>query len=468
MIPKDLPNQVVLIDFGSTYTKMAVADLKTRSLVTADHFPSTVATDARLGLEQCFQAAKKAMGEKAFRASMKLASSSAAGGLRMGVIGLSRTLSIAAGRNAAFGAGAKILKTTSGRLSREDMEELAALPLEIILFCGGYEEGGTKVLDHNIEMLAQSRLPMPIIYAGNSRAAPAVRRAFSLSGKEFYVVRNILPDVGEVDKVQVENIIRDVFLNRIINMKNLDKVAAMLDRLVMPTPASVLRAGELLALGSPSREGWGPVMLIDVGGATTDIHSYARPAAYEGAKMVGAKESFAKRTVEGDLGLRESSNSLMAEIGLAEAAAETGLKETEIQAVIERWLDDHDLLPVTEAEKKVDRLLARGAVHISARRHAGRIEHISSAGVKSVQHGKNLTEVKAVIGTGGPLIFSDNSVAALGSALRKPELEPDVLLPAQAGFYLDRDYIFYAAGLLREIDEEAAFCLMEKSLKGVA
>lgn len=464
---KDVPEHVVLIDFGSTYTKVVVAVPKGGRLLLANRFPSTVATDARVGLEECFDSARKTLGRAAFDKALKLASSSAAGGLRMGVVGLSRSLSIAAGRNAAFGAGAKILKTVSGRLTEENLAELAALPLEILLFCGGYDDAGTSVLEHNLEMLAKSRLPIPIIYAGNRSATPLVRRAFTLSGLEFYITRNILPDVGEVDKFQVENIIRDVFLGRIINMKHLDKVAAMLDRLVMPTPAAVLRAGELLSLGVLGLAGLGPLMIIDVGGATTDIHSYVQPLAYESAKMVGAKESYAKRTVEGDLGMRESSNSLLSEIGLDRATAKTGLSEVEIRTIIDRWLVDHDLLPENEVEKKVDRVLLAEAVRLSARRHAGHLERVASAGIKTVQHGKNLSAIRAVIGTGGPLVFSADPAAVLGEALREPTREPDVLLPEQVRFFLDENYVFFAAGLLREVDEGAALLLMKNNLKEV-
>lgn len=456
---------VVLVDFGSTYTKIVVADLENRTLVKTDHFPSTVSVDARIGLEQCFDSARQAIGEAEFSKALKLASSSAAGGLRMGVIGLSRTLSLQAGRNAAFGAGAKILKTCVGKLTEADVQELYRLPLEILLFCGGYEHGNQSVLAHNAEVLAKSGLHIPIIYAGNSDAAPLVRRLFTLHKKEFYVVRNIIPDVGKLDKEQVEEIIRDVFLKRIINMKGLDKVSGLLDRMVMPTPAAVLHAGELLAQGTSAQAGLGDLMIVDVGGATTDIHSYAEQMSYEGAKIVGSAEPYVKRTVEGDLGMRESSNSLAAEIGMSRLCQETGLSEGDIHGVIGHWLADHEALPLRPAEQAVDHALARGAVRISARRHAGMLEAVASLGIKSVQHGKNLTNVRAVIGTGGPIILGGDAKQVLAQTLRDPQKEKEILLPEQADFYLDQDYVFFAGGLLREVDEEAALQLMKNSLK---
>jgi uncharacterized protein (TIGR01319 family) len=464
---KDSSRFVVLIDFGSTYTKVAVVDTKEKRLIKTDHFPSTVATDARIGLAQCFDVARDLIGKEAFDAALKLSSSSAAGGLRMGVIGLTDTLSVTAGRNAAFGAGAKILKICAGKLDDADIEALAALPLEILLFCGGYENGNSSIIEYNANRLAKSNIHIPIIYAGNSKVAPAVRTAFTLKQKEFYVVKNIIPDVGELDTKQVEAIIRELFLKRIINMKGLDKVSSLLDKMVMPTPAAVLRAGELLSKGCLQHQGLGPTMIVDVGGATTDIHSFAQQLPYEGGKIVGAPETYVKRTVEGDLGLRESSHSLCNEIGLGELVAKLGMTEDEIAAVIDKWLGNIRLLAQTDAEKKVDHAATCGAVRISARRHTGWIEHISSAGLKKVQHGKNLSHVVNVIGTGGPIIFSENPHEILAQVLRDKQKEADILLPEDANLYLDEDYVFFAAGLLREVDEELAFLLMQNSLKKV-
>ena len=458
---------VILTDFASTYTKVVVADLEEKSVVLTNRFPSTVSYDARVGLEQCFDAARKVIGNQAFDEALKLSSSSAAGGLRMGVVGLSRSLSAQAARSAAFGAGAKILYTCAGRLKPEDVAQLESLPLEILLFCGGYEHSGTKVLLHNAELLAKSQLHIPVIFAGNSAGAAEVRRLFTQEKKECYIARNIIPDVGQIDKDQVEEIIREVFLHRIINMKGLDKVSGLLDRMVMPTPAAVLSAGALLARGTENQPGLGDLIIVDVGGATTDIHSYAEQMPYDGAKLVGVPEPYHKRTVEGDLGMRESSNSLCSEIGLERMVRDTGLSWEEIQSVISYWVTHNRELAGTEAQQKVDKALAEGAVRISARRHAGQIQQISSAGIKKVQRGKNLTSVQTVIGTGGPLVFSGNGETALRQVLRDPARESDILLPEKATFYLDADYVFFAGGLLREVDEDTALTIMKNSLREI-
>ena len=446
----------VLVDFGSTYTKMAVADRTEHRIVTTAHFPSTVSTDASIALSECYDAAKESIGPEEFQRASKIASSSAAGGLRMAVTGLSRSLSIQAGRSAAFGAGAKILRTCSGLLNDTDIAELTSLPIEILLVTGGYDHGNRTTLLANCEKIAASPLHVPIVFAGNCDVAQDVRRMLTFAGKEFYIVPNILPAVGKVNSKPVEEIIRNLFLSRIVNMKGLDKVTGLLDEVVMPTPKAVLSACELLSLGPGGKGGLGEIIVVDVGGATTDIHSCAEPKAYEGAKLLGAGNAYTQRTVEGDLGMRESSDTLL---------AEAGPFGKEIQTVIDRWHESHEALPENDLEAEVDHYLAKNAVRISARRHAGRVEPTVGSTIRYVQYGKDLTGVRTVIGTGGPLVFSGYGKELLAEVLRDPDREPEILLPSEARFLLDEDYIFFAAGLLREIDEEAAFGLMCNSLR---
>lgn len=446
----------VLVDFGSTYTKMAVCDRKEHIIASTAHFPSTVSTDASIALSQCYDAAKDAIGTEEFEKSIKIASSSAAGGLRMAVTGLSRSLSIQAGRSAAFGAGAKILHTCSGLITDHDIQELTNLPIEILLVTGGYDHGNRTTILANCEKLAASPIHVPIVFAGNCSVAHDVRRMLTFSGKEFYIVPNILPSVGKVNSQPVEEIIRNLFLSRIVNMKGLDKVTDLLDQVVMPTPKAVLSAAELLSLGPGGRGGLGELMVVDVGGATTDIHTCAEPKAYDGAKLLGAASAYTQRTVEGDLGMRESSDTLLAEAGPI---------GKDVQPVIDRWHRNHEALPETDLEAEVDHYLAKNAVRISARRHAGRIEPTVGSAIRYVQYGKDLTGIRNVIGTGGPLVFSGCGKELLEEVLRDPDREPDVLLPEKARFLLDEDYIFFAAGLLREIDEEAAYDILLRSLR---
>lgn len=248
-------------------------------------------------------------------------------------------------------------------------------------------------------------------------------------------------------------------------MKGLSKICGEIGGILMPTPAAVLSAGELLAVGTSGTPGMGDLMIVDVGGATTDIHSYAEHKSFEGARFIGATEPYAKRTVEGDLGMRESSDALCNEVGTVKIAEYLGADEDYIQASIARRVGHTGYLPDTEEEVRLDQAIAHFAVRLAARRHCGRIERILSSNCNRLQTGKNLTTVSTIVGTGGEIINSKDPTALLKGALVNRAEEPDALLPENAAVYIDSEYILYAAGLLRNYDEDLAHAVLRNSIK---
>jgi uncharacterized protein (TIGR01319 family) len=94
----------LLIDFGSTYTKLRAVDLGARRVLGAGQGPSTVATDVTIGMKAALADLERRLGALP-RFEYRLASSSAAGGLRMVTVGLVRELTAEAARRAALGAG---------------------------------------------------------------------------------------------------------------------------------------------------------------------------------------------------------------------------------------------------------------------------------------------------------------------------------------------------------------------------
>lgn len=456
----------VLLDFGSTYTKVVCVDLVQRQVVLTNKFPSTVHTNAGINLYQCFGAAKEAIGEEHFQSALKRSTSSAAGGLRIAVSGLTKSLSIEAGRNASFGAGGKVVYTASGPITSEDLKNIEAAQAEILILCGGYEGGNSRQVLHNGEVLSNSRLNIPVIYAGNSHVARQVRAMFTSRGKECFIAENLIPNVGILNIEPIVEIIRDLFMNRITNMKGVGMVKEALDGPIIPTPASVLSAGELLFDGTDKEPGIGPYVLVDIGGATTDIYSFLENKSYQGAKKIGSPEPSAKRTVEGDMGMRESSISLVKEVGEDLFAERCSIPKERLEDAIEKRTTNRKYIADTEEEKQIDCEIASSAVSISARRHAGYVAKEFHDGCRLVQHGKNLTEIETVIGTGGILVnrLQTAPVILENVKIRRPE-EGRVLLPENVKTFVDEDYVFFAAGLLCEHDEEAALAIMKKSIR---
>jgi uncharacterized protein (TIGR01319 family) len=98
-------------------------------------------------------------------------------------------------------------------------------------------------------------------------------------------------------------------------------------------------------------------------------------------------------------------------------------------------------------------------------RHAGTTEIVQTVhGPVTVQRGKDLTGVKCVIGTGGPLAHGATPASVLKAALADAS-DPFSLRPTDPALLVDTDYMLYASGLLAAVDREAAFALALGSLR---
>ena len=455
---------VIAVDFGSTFNKIVVMDITERKLLLSGKVPSSVGIDASIGLKKCFELAKTVMSKEQFNNATKLASSSAAGGLRMSVIGLTDSLSTLAGKSAALGAGAKIIANYSGLLTEEMVRKLEKSKTEIILLCGGYEHGNTSMVLNNASMLANSKVNVPIIYSGNSELSKEVRRIMITRKKQCFSVENIIPELGVLNVEPTQSVIKNLFLERIICMKGLDIVKKEFENQLVPTPAAVLAAGELLSKGTDNNEGFGPLLIVDIGGATTDVYSFNMNKICEGARLVGLEEPFGKRTVEGDLGMRETSGGVTNENYVSSIVKELEITEEELRNSINKRMQNIEYLPDSEIEKRIDDTIAKLATFVAVRRHAGKVIPSYIKKCKNIQSGKNLTEVSKIIGTGGILVHNHNPLEILKSA-EKNSGDKGELLPEKIEAYLDTKYVLFAVGLLKEVDEDAAFEIMMRSLR---
>jgi uncharacterized protein (TIGR01319 family) len=108
-------------------------------------------------------------------------------------------------------------------------------------------------------------------------------------------------------------------------------------------------------------------------------------------------------------------------------------------------------VPMDEHEFWLDIGLARAAAEIAMERHAGHLEQIYSPyGVSFSQVGKDLTEVKTIIGTGGIFASGREPLLILKGVLFS-EKEVLSLRPKSPAFFIDSHYILYAIGLFSGI-----------------
>jgi uncharacterized protein (TIGR01319 family) len=450
----------ILIDFGSTFTKVVAVDLDEERVIAASRVPSTVETDITVGLEQALHNIEQSIGISDLQKHEALACSSAAGGLRMVCAGFVPELTSKAASNAALGAGAKVTACYSYKLTQKEVEEIEASAPDIVLLSGGTDGGDEKVIIHNAEMISKTgKSVSSIIIAGNKSAYDEIRRIFNETDKKVIYTDNVMPGIGILDVVACNREIRALFMKNIVEAKGIGAARKIIKDVIMPTPSAVLEAARLIAEGCGRAAGMGELIVIDVGGATTDVHSVASGKPAQGDTMVaGLPEPYVKRTVEGDLGLKYNLDRLL-------ELAETKDIPADFNAIINHFKDGR--LPETEDEKMCHRLLTCLTVATAMERHAGKIEIVyTPTGERLVQHGKDLTNVKTVIGTGGPIVFSENRVEVMRHCVFRED-RPFALKPKNPAYYIDEQYILYAVGLLSQVAPEKAFNLAMKYLKPI-
>lgn len=454
---------ILLIDFGSTYTKVTAVDLAAERLLGTASSYTTVATDVNEGLAKAMESLFEKTGPLEFE--RRCACSSAAGGLKMISCGLVPELTAEAARMASLGAGAKVMKVYAYQLTEEDGEEIDALRPDIFLLTGGTDGGNRDTIIANARVLAGIKSRFPVVIAGNRNAAAECRRILEEADRQAVVCENVMPRFGVLNIEPAQSRIREIFLERIIKAKGLSEASQLISGILMPTPAAVLSAMELLAKGTETEKGLGDLVAVDVGGATTDIYSMSlgEPSGVN-TVIKGLPEPYAKRTVEGDIGMRYSAAGIVEAAGIQAVCRLSGLTEDRAGALLDLITSQTDTLPKTEELAALDFALASLAVKIGMTRHAGRVEKVyTPVGETWLQEGKDLTQVEKAVITGGSLIYAARTEEIAGSLLYDPA-EPSSLKPKQAEILLDKEYILSAMGLLAQYAPDTALKIMKKEL----
>ena len=454
---------ILLIDFGSTYTKLTAVDVDSEEILGTAQAFTTVKTDINEGLSNALLCLEEKTGKLEYTDSY--ACSSAAGGLRMVTSGLVPELTGEAAKLASLGAGAKVVGVYAFQLTEDDLEEIKGLSPDIFLLVGGTDGGNTECILHNAKMIASIKPTFPIIIAGNRTAARECERI--LSECEVHVCPNVMPKFGKLDVEPTQKKIREIFLGRIVEAKGLSKASELLSDIMMPTPSAVLAAMELLAKGSGDELGIGELIAVDVGGATTDIYSIADGMPeHMNTVYKGLPEPYAKRTVEGDIGMRYSVMGIVEAAGIGKLSNLSGLSEERINDLLKMLSENKELVPSGNDElQALDFALASLAIEEAVTRHAGTVyETYTMMGQTFVQEGKNLTKVKKVVVTGGSLIHTERTKEIASHALYSLS-RPDSLRPKEADILVDRKYILAAMGLLSTYYPEVALRIMKKELQ---
>ncbi|MBN2659285.1 MAG: glutamate mutase L [Spirochaetales bacterium] len=407
---------------------------------------SVLEGDVTVGLEGAIDHLKKNLKTVELSWDRFLASSSAAGGLRMTVHGLVYDMTVRAAKEAALGAGANIHQITAGRLRRTDLKRLVEVRPNIIMIAGGVDYGERDTALDNAEKIAELNLGIPVIYAGNIQNHDEIREIFLESGTKLYIVDNVYPSIDRLEVLPARRVIQKVFEEHIIHAPGMEKIRSLVDGHVIPTPGAVMEATRFL------RNELGDLVTFDVGGATTDVHSVT-DGSEEISRIQLSPEPDAKRTVEGDLGVYVNRMNVYELADKKRLALRSGWPEEALEEAV-RALPP---VPQTDREKKLVGELTYTALKIGLHRHAGKYrDSFASGGKKTMAEGRDLTALKYIIGTGGAL-----TRLGIGSELIREVFADghkfDLLPPTLPKVLIDQTYIMASLGVLStEYPEDAA------------
>ena len=442
---------VLVAEIGSTTTVVNAFNVnnKTEFLGQGQAPTSVLSGDVLIGLKEAVAELARNMGVLKVDYREMLATSSAAGGLRMSVHGLVYDMTVRAAKEAALGAGAVLKLATAGKLRRAELGQVQEIKPNIILIAGGVDYGERETALDNFERLTDICPTIPFIYAGNIQNREEIRLIAEDKGVRVHIVDNVYPRVDELNIEPTRRIIQTVFEEHITKAPGMTQIRSMVGSKIMPTPGAVMQAAQLLY------EELGDLVVFDVGGATTDLHSVTGGHP-EFADILISPEPFAKRTVEGDLGVYVNIPHIVEKIGMDE------LKR--VFPLAKELIDTATAIPVTDEQKRFIEHLTKTAASTALERHAGRlIDFYGPNGKKTLASGKDLTAVKYIIATGGALTRLPARVKILESL---PEVSSSARLTPRRGvrILIDNDYIMASLGVLSLVHRQAALELLMRSL----
>ena len=295
-----LKNKIIITDIGSTTTK-AILLIKTDTKYDLIGCVNTFTTvekpyeDVTIGIYNSLKKLESQTGYKIIKAGKSqnieglsnlqilddynyLTTSSAGGGLRILVIGLTLLDTVCSAERVAYGAGGIVVNSLSIDDKRNNLERLQTLNStrpDIILFCGGTDGGTTygvlrfaiNLSLANIKQKFSENTNIPLVYAGNKDAVNFIESVLKCKF-DLQVIDNIRPTIREENLEHAKEVIHNLFLNNVMEIApGYPYVKKIVDTDILPTPVGVLNTMKLLGNTTDN------VIAFDMGGATTDVYT---------------------------------------------------------------------------------------------------------------------------------------------------------------------------------------------------
>jgi hypothetical protein len=241
----------LFIDVGSTYFKIKDENEITQYF---RNFDRDITDDLK---EKCGDTIAKYAPEDIYICS------SANGGLSTLIIGLTRSFSIKYATNIAYNSGINIIDTVLYPMLKT--YPIPTEPIDVVIITGGIDDVealfGEDIL-HYLERLNYAN----IVYAGSAANAPFFEKNIA----ELTSLPNIVDDKLHVRAEALTDYLTNLYQEDIIGKEDIKRLYSITENQIFSTPYIVNRA--LSSLHTWSDAVVDPFILIDIGGATTDIH----------------------------------------------------------------------------------------------------------------------------------------------------------------------------------------------------
>ena len=252
MSAKDVENNhgKLLIDVGSTYFKLSTADKLEQHF---RDFNKDILDDL---MHKCGNTIK------GFEKEDVHICSSANGGLTTLIIGITNTFSLKYATNIAFNSGINIIDT----VLYQNIEEYS-IPsdlIDVVIIVGGINSNGDVFSDNLYNYLAKLQYSN-IVFVGNELDAPKVQEKIS----NIEILPNIIDNRLHIVEDNLREYLTNLYQKDIEGKEDVKNLYDITSNQIFSTPYIV---NKTLPMIDSKFSVVNPFILLDIGGATTDIH----------------------------------------------------------------------------------------------------------------------------------------------------------------------------------------------------
>lgn len=468
---------LIITDVGSTTTKALLlqrTDDNSLRFVNSADVPTTVEKpfeDVCVGVARAITKLESLTGENLSRGTGMpsvpyLSTSSAGGGLQMIVFGLTSVETGRIAENTASNAGGVILKMISIDDNLQAVEQMLAiqnLHPDMIMLAGGTDGGAVAGVVRLAELLALSKpqpkfrqtMKIPLVYCGNIEAREFVKEVLEDSF-DVHIVDNVRPSMEELNTEPARNEVHRLFMENVMERApGYSELKNYVVSDILPTPSGVEKI--LRLYGAHIQES---VLMMDMGGATTDIFS-----------CITGEYS---RTVAANTGMSYSIANILSKSGIERLMyyLPREFDENIVRDYIYNKTIFPTYVPENESEELVEQAAAICGTETSWREHLdacyktsriGFLDKLKSQNRKmfeetfltSEEEPFNLSDIGLIIGSGGVVSHADRNRAFW---ILAEGFKPFGITKLA----IDRDFRSPHLGVLSEIDGEAALSLFLK------